>query len=178
MEVVKTLKMLLGTISLDFHYKSEYGFGNYFLSRTLKTNNDTQFIRFWEKVFNCRVSVENMNIINGSGLLPCTADEKTEEENGYYPLTPLYTVVDAVYSFTYALKVLIEILCHKEQKWMVNSAMCVINPNNPKMYSHMIFSNLLALSYPDGTIKSFRPFTNNCQYDIHLLVKKKENTKV
>ena len=113
MEVVKTLKMLLGTISLDFHYKSEYGFGNYFLSRTLKTNNDTQFIRFWEKVFNCRVSVENMNIINGSGLLPCTADEKTEEENGYYPLTPLYTVVDAVYSFTYALKVLIEILCHK-----------------------------------------------------------------
>ena len=116
--------MLLGTISLDFHYKSEYGFGNYFLSQTLKTNNDTQFIKFWKKVFDCRVNVEDMNIINGSGLLPCTADKKTEEGNGYYPLTPVYTAVDAVYSFTYALKVLVEILCHREQKWMVNSTVC------------------------------------------------------
>ena len=29
------------------------------------------------------------------------------------------------------------------------------------------------MSYPDGTIKSFRPFTNECQYDIHLFLKEK-----
>ena len=178
MEVVEDVEdVALGTISLDFHYKSEYGFENYFLSRTLKTNNDTQFIKFWGKVFDCRVNVEKMNIINDSGLLPCTGDEKIEVGKGYYPLTPVHTVIDAVHSFAYALKMLVEIVCHKEQRWMDNSTMCVIDPNDRKMYSHMIFSNLLALSYPDGTIKSFHPFTNKCQYDIHLFVKEKGKYK-
>ena len=178
MEVVEDVEdVALGTISVDIHYKSEYGFENYFLSRTPKTNNDTQFIKFWEKVFDCRVNVENMNTINGLGLPPCAGDEKIEEGKGYYPLTPVHAVIDAVYSFAYALKVLVEIVCHKEQKWMANSTVCVINPNDRKMYSHMIFNNLLAMSYPDGTIKPFRPFTNECQYDIHLFVKEKGKYK-
>ena len=68
-----------GTISLDIHYKREYGFENYFLSRTPKTNSDTQFIKFWEKVFNCKVNDGNMSTINGSGLPQCAGDEKVEE---------------------------------------------------------------------------------------------------
>ena len=178
MEVVEGVEdVALGTISLDIHYKREYGFENYFLSRTPKTNNDTLFIKFWEKVFDCKVNDENMNIINSSGLPPCTGDEKLEEGRGYYPLTPVHTVIDAVYSIAYALKVLVEIVCHKEQKWMANSTECVINPNDRKMYSHMIFNNLNAMSYPDGTLKTFRPFTNECQYDIHLFVKEKGKYK-
>ena len=178
MEVVEGVEdVALGTISLDIHYKREYGFENYFLSRTPKTNNDTLFIKFWEKVFDCKVNDENMNIINSSGLPPCTGDEKLEEGRGYYPLTPVHTVIDAVYSIAYALKVLVEIVCHKEQKWMANSTECVIDPNDRKMYSHMIFNNLEAMSYPDGTLKTFRPFTNECQYDIHLFVKEKGKYK-
>ena len=56
---------------------------------------------------------------------------------------------------------------------MANSTECVINPNDHKMYSNMIFNNLEAMSYPDGTLKTFRPFTNECQYNIHLFVKEK-----
>ena len=174
MEVVEDVEnVALGTISLDIHYKREYGYENYFLSRTPKTNNDAQFIKFWEKVFGRKVTDGNMNIINGSGLPPCTGDEKLEEGKGYYPLTPVHTVIDAVYSIAYALKVLIEIVCHKEQKWMANSTECIINPYDRNMYSHMIFNNLEAMSYPDGTLKTFRPFTNECQYDIHLFVQEK-----
>ena len=95
MEVVEDIEdVALGTISLDIHYKREYGFENYFLSRTPKTNNDAWFIKFWEKVFSCKVTDENMNIIDGSGLPPCTGDEKLEEGKGYYPLTPVHTVID------------------------------------------------------------------------------------
>ena len=96
-----------------------------------------------------------------------------EEGKGYYPLTPVHTVIDAVYSIAYAVKVIVEIVCHKEQKWTANSTVCVIDPNDRKMYSNMIFNKLLAMSYSDGTIKSFRPFTNECQYDIHLFLKEK-----
>ena len=71
MEVVEDVEdVALGTISLDIHYKREYGFENYFLSRTPKASNDTQFIKFWEKVFDCKVNDRNMNTINGSGLPP------------------------------------------------------------------------------------------------------------
>ena len=60
---------------------------------------------------------------------------------------------------------------------MANSTECVINPNDHKIYSNMIFNNLEAMSYPDGTLKTFRPFTNECQYDIHLFVKEKGKYK-
>ena len=177
-EVVEDVEdVALGTISLDIHYKREYEFDSYFLSRTPKTNSDTQFIKFWEKVFNCKVNDGNVNIINGSGIPPCTGDEKLEEGKGFYPLTPVHTVIDAVFSIAYGLHQVIQIVCHKEQKWMANSTECVIKPYDRKMYSHMIFNSLFAMSYPDGTLKNFRSFTNECQYDIHLFVKEKEKYK-
>ena len=178
MEVVEEVEdVALGTISLDIHSKREYGFENYFLSLTPKINNDAQFIKFWEKIFDCKVNTGNVNIINGSGTPPCTGDEKLEEGKGYYPLTPVHTVIDAVFSIAYVLSGIIEIVCHKKQKWMANSTECVIDPSERKMYSHIIFDNLLKMSYPDGTLKTFRPFTNECQYDIHLFVKEKEKYK-
>ena len=176
MEVVEDVEdVALGTISLDIHYKRDYEFENYFLSLTPKINNGTQFIKFWEKIFDCKVNHGNVNIINGSGLPPCTGDEKLEDGKGYYPLTPVHTVIDAVYSIAYILKVLVEIVCHEEL--MVNSTECEINPNDPKMYSHMIFNILEAMSYPDGTLKFSRSFTNECQYDIHLFAKEKGKYK-
>ena len=178
MEVVEEVEdVALGTISLDIHSKREYGFENYFLSLTPKINNDAQFIKFWEKIFDCKVNTGNVNIINGSGIPPCTGDEKLEEGKGYYPLTPVHTVIDAVFSIAYVLSGIIEIVCHKKQKWMANSTECVIDPSERKMYSHIIFDNLLKMSYPDGTLKTFRPFTNECQYDIHLFVKEEGKYK-
>ena len=179
MEVVEGVEdVALGTISLDIHYNREYGFENYFLSRTPKTNNDTQFIKFREKVFDCKVIYgRNISTINGSGLPPCTGDEKLEEGRGYYPLTPVHTVLDAVYSISYSLKAVVENVCHKEQKWMANSTECVRNPNGPKEYKHKIFNKLSGSSHPFGTLKTFHQFTNEYQYDIHNFVKEKRKYK-
>ena len=51
----------LGTISLDIHYRRDYDFEKHFLSLTPKSNNDTYFISFWEKVFNCSIDDVNMS---------------------------------------------------------------------------------------------------------------------
>ena len=131
MEVVEGIEdVALGTISLDIHYKSESEFESYFLSRTPKTSNNTNFIKFWEKIFNCSVKLKNT--INGyPGLTPCTGEEKLKEGKGYYPLTPIHTVTNAVYSIAYALKLLVQQYCHKDRKWMVNVTNCVVKPDNP-----------------------------------------------
>ena len=167
MEVVEGLEdVALGTISLDIHYKREQEFEAYFLSHTPKTNKDSQFIKFWEKIFNCSISNENITN-NFSGLTPCSGEEKLEEGKGYYSLTPVHTVIDAVYLIGYAIKNLVKEVCHIEQDWMVNSTKCVINPKKRYKFAHVILEDLHAVSYPDGMLKAPDQATNKYQYDIH-----------
>ena len=176
-EVVEGIEdVALGTISLDIHYKSESGFETYFLSRTPRTSNNTQFIKFWEKIFNCSVNLKN-NISSYSGRTPCTGEEKLKEGKGYYPLTPIHTVTNAVYSIAYALKLLVKEYCHKDRSWMVNVTSCVVKPDNPHEYSEIIFKKLFGVSYHDGTLKSLDQAANEYQYDIHLFTKKSEKYK-
>ena len=172
-EVVEEVEdVALGTISLDIHYRRDYEFEKHFLSLTPKSNNKTYFISFWEKVFNC--SIDDVNMSNHfSGRIPCTGDEKLEEGKGYYPLTPVHTVIDAVYSFAYALKEFIRNVCHKDKEWMSDKTECVINPNNPEKYRTKIQNSLSKISYQDGTLKNAELLINGCQYDIHLFVKER-----
>ena len=74
-EVVEEVEdVALGTISLDIHYRRNYEFEKHFLSLTPKSNNETYFILFWEKVFIC--SIDDGNISSHSlGHTPCTGDE-------------------------------------------------------------------------------------------------------
>ena len=176
-EVVEEVEdVALGTISLDIHYRRDYEFEKHFLSLTPKSNNESDFIAFWEKVFNC--SVNDGNIINhSSGHTLCTGEEKLEEGKGYYPLTPVHTVIDAVYSVAYALKEFLKDICHKDKQWMVNQTECVISPNKSFSYKTQISKHLHKISYQDGTLKNFENFINVCQYDIHLFVKEKGEYK-
>ena len=177
MEVVEGLEdVALGTISLDIHYKREQEFEAYFLSHTPKTNKDSQFIKFWEKIFNCSINNENIRN-NFSGLTPCTGEEKLEEGKGYYSLTPVHTVIDAVYLIGYAIKNLVKEVCHIEQDWMVNSTKCVINPKKPHQFVHVILEDFHAVSYPDGMLKAPDQATNKYQYDIHLFARKRGKYK-
>ena len=172
MEVVEGLEdVALGTITLDIHYKREQEFETYFLSRTPKTNNDSYFIKFWEKIFNCSVNYESI-LSNYSGLTPCTGEEKLEEGKGYYSLTPVHTVIDAVYIIGHAINILVKKVCHIEKEWMVNSTDCVINPMKPHEFADIISENLHAVLYPDGMLKAPDQATNKYQYDIHLFVRK------
>ena len=177
MEVVEGLEdVALGTISLDAHYKRQQDFKTYFLSLSPKTNTNSYFIKFWQEIFNCSVNFENRTS-HYSGLTPCTGEEKLVEGRGYYPLTPVHTVTNAVYSVAYAVKRLIKTICHKDQKWMVNTTECIIQPSRPHEFSDLILKYLPDISYPDGTLKSLDQATNEYQYDIHLFTKKSEKYK-
>ena len=66
MEVVEDVEDV--AFGIIIHYKREYGFENFFLSRTPKANSDAHFINFCEKVFGSEVSSGYINIINRSGL--------------------------------------------------------------------------------------------------------------
>ena len=176
-EVVEEVEdVALGTISLDIHYRRDYEFEKHFLSLSPKSKNDSYFIAFWEKVFNC--SIYDGDISNHySGHIPCTGEEKLEEGKGYYPLTPVHTVIDAVNSFKYVLKKLIRNTCHEDKQWMSNKLECVINPKKPETYQTKISSFLKKISYPDGTLKNLKFLKNECQYDIHLFVKERGEYK-
>ena len=176
-EVVEEVEdVALGTISLDIHYRRDYEFEKHFLSLTPKSNNETYFISFWEKVFNCSIDDGNMSN-HFSGHIPCTGDEKLKEGKGYYPLTPVHTVIDAVHSFAYALKGLLRNVCHKDKHWMYNKKECVINPSEPEKYKTKISMYLSKISYQDGTLKNAQLLLNECQYDIHLFVKERGEYK-
>ena len=165
----------VGTISLDIRYRTDFKFEKHFSSLTPTSNNETFFISFWEKVFNC--SIDDGNISNhSSGHSPCTGDEKLEEGKGYYPLTLVHTVIDAVYSFAYALKELIRNACHNNMPWMYNKTECVIDPSKSEEYRTNISKYLSTISYQDGTLKNLEYFINECQYDIHLFMKERGDT--
>ena len=169
-EVVEEVgEVALGTISLDIHYTRDYKFEKHFLSLTPKSNNESYFIAFWEKVFNC--SVNDGNLTNhSSGRTPCTGEEKLEEGKGYYPLTPVHTVIDAVYSVAYALKEFIKNSCHKNEQRMVNQTECFIKPSRSVQYTSKISRYLHKMCYQDGTLKDYDQSINECRYDIHLFV--------
>ena len=169
-EVVEEVEdVALGTISLDIHYKRDYKFEKHFLSLTPKSNNESYFIAFWEKVFNC--TVNDGNITNHSSRHnPCTGEEKLEEGKGYYPLTPVHTVIDAVYSVAYALKEFIKNSCHKNEQRMVNQTECFIKPSRSVQYTSKISRYLHKMCYQDGTLKDYDQSINECRYDIHLFV--------
>ena len=176
-EVVEEVEnVAVGTISLDIHYRRDYKFEKHFLSLTPTNNNETYFISFWEKVFNCSIDDGNMSN-HSSGHSPCTGDEKLQEGKGYYPLTPVHTVIDAVYSFAYVLKELIRNACHKDKQWMYNKTECVIDPSKPEEYRTNISKYLSKISYQDGTLKNLEHFINECQYDIHLFIKERGGYK-
>ena len=170
-EVVEEVEdVALGTISLDIHYRRDKEFEKHFLSLTPKSNNDSYFIAFWEKVFNC--SIDNGNISNhSSGHTPCTGEEKLEEGKGYYNLTLVHTVIDAVYSFAYALREFIRNVCHEDRKWMSDKSECVINPIASEIYRTRLSKFLNKISCQDATLKNVEVFISECQYDIHLFVK-------
>ena len=172
-EVVEEVEdVALGTISLDIHYRRDDNFEKHFLSLTPKTNNESYFIAFWEKVFNCSLNNGNM-AHHSSGRTPCTGEEKLEEGKGYYPLTPVHTVIDAVDSVAYALKMLIKKACH----WMFNEKKCLLEPEKSEKYQTKIFTYLHKMSYQGGTLKSLKNVINERQYDIHLFVKERGEFK-
>lgn len=142
-----------GTISLDLAYREIPEFKDYFLKQTPETNKAKYFRKFWQDLFNCSLS-EDYN----SNKKACTGKEKLSSGRGYYQLTPVYTVIDAVYAVGKAIRQLVEHYCHINRLKERNSTHCIINASDRKIYSHSAFLTLVNISFIDGTVD--RTLTN------------------
>ena len=142
-----------GTISLDLAYREIPEFKDYFLKQTPETNKAKYFRKFWQDLFSCSLS-EDYN----SNKKACTGKEKLSSGGGYYQLTPVYTVIDAVYAVRKAIRQLVEHYCHINRLKERNSTHCIINASDRKIYSHSAFLTLVNISFIDGTVD--RTLTN------------------
>lgn len=162
-EVVKGIEHIsTNVLSLDLHCPEIPGFKNYFLNLKPKPSHGSHFLKFWQSVFDCS--------FNPNSTRKCTGKEQLSEGKGYYPLTPVHTVINAVDILARALTHLIDRVCQSRYKWMENQTTCVIKPEQRALYNMRTLKNIQRLFlFPDGTTKMGNLNQDKVQYDVHKL---------
>ena len=149
----------VGSISLDIHSEENSGYKEYFLKQNPVINKDKYFIKFWEDLFGCSL---NESIIDEYARC---AKNKLSEGKGYYRLTPVHTVLNAIQAVADALHILLDAVCKRDTK--SGRTTCPVDARKRKRYSHHISMLLRRMAYNDGTLKSLK--NNAIRYDIHYL---------
>jgi len=146
-------KVANGTLSLYVHNTEVEEFKEYFLALKPKDHPyaSLYFNTFWENVFQCSINITTKDMYKRD----CTGNEKLDVGQGYYPLTPVHTVLDAVYGVAVATRALLENVCGKakyKRKKITNST-CVIDSSDIHKNTRFILSYLRQLAYKDGTLR-------------------------
>ncbi|XP_057310619.1 metabotropic glutamate receptor 3-like [Hydractinia symbiolongicarpus] len=159
-EVVKGIEENAnGVLSLDVHTPENLGFKKYFLGLQPTMTSNSRFVSFWQSVFNCSFSNKLESI--------CTGKEQLSEGKGYYPLTPVHTVINAVKAIADATKQLILRRCGTLNS--ANLQECDFKAYDVSSYTAEAFKNLLKYSFKDGTIQNHWNGNGDdiVRYDIH-----------
>ncbi|WP_215897658.1 hypothetical protein, partial [Acinetobacter baumannii] len=82
-----------GALSLDIHIPEIKQFKEYFLNKTIAKDTTKYFNLFWEDVFDCSLSTTSLRGYTKS----CKGTERLTVGKGYYPNTPVHTVIEAVF---------------------------------------------------------------------------------
>lgn len=159
-----------GIISLDLHNAEDPGFKKYFLSLKPADDSPVYFLDFWEDVFNCSLPYNPKNRSNSIPL--CTGNEELSSGKGYYPLTPVNTVIDAVHSISAAIRIWLAEICSEEKMRQINETSCIVNPaqDTDGMNRHLLKK---IPKFADGTVRLDTSTKNNneIRYDIHQYTK-------
>ena len=158
-------KAAAGTISVDIQAEEIPEFKDYYLKQNPEFNKNIYFKRFWEKLFNCSLDKDYSNCIRNNISLG----------KGYYKLTPVHTVINAIEAVAKLLRKIIEIKC------AVNSTntneICGLTALFIKWHSFLVFPNLVQEAFKDGTLK--QNASNSVRYDIqHYLHSTHKNHSV
>ena len=93
---------------------------------------------------------------------------------GYYPQTPVHTVIYAVFAVADAIELFVRRICDQSREWMKNKTSCIVNAADRKTYSHHLHTMLNKMSYIDGMLDDFKtPFirvNRTIKYHIHQFV--------
>ena len=146
-----------GTISIDMHAYEIPEFKEYFLKQNPIVNTNQYFKTFWEHIFKC-----SLNKSTNPKYSDCIRKRLTPG-NGYYELTPIQTVINAIESAARVLRKFISTVCRDDQYWMENKTACIFNAHNVKINSRVVFAALVKMSFKDGTLK----LRNKIRYDFH-----------
>ena len=159
-EVVRGVENIAdGMLSLDITNPEVPAFKEYFLKLSPARDTSRYFLDFWEDVFNCTLT---RNIKN-----KCNGNEKLSEGRGYYSLTPVRSVIDAVYGIADAVKNMIEHVCDEVKFKKASKSNCKFNPikHVDIMNTHLVTK---IPKYEDGTIKYTSSKDKSLiRYDIH-----------
>ena len=141
-----------GTLSLHIHNTEVKGFKTWFLQQKPKNHpfKDFYFERFWENVFKC--NFDNTTTYKTK----CTGNENLKVGQGYYPNTPIHTVIDAVYVLAQTVRNFVGKVCKKKTESQVNST-CRIDPTNTHKNTRYLTNRISELAYKDGTIRIPKP---------------------
>lgn len=137
-----------GTLSLHIHNTEVEGFKTWFLQQNPSKHpyNDIYFETFWENVFKCNFGNKTTYIKK------CTGDEKLSVGQGYYPNTPIHTVLDAVYGLAQTVRDFVGRFC-KIQRESDKNTTCRIDATHTHKNTNYLARQLSKLVYNDGTIR-------------------------
>lgn len=154
-----------GILSLDTHSPEVSRFKDYFLHLKPEAHsiNKDYFLPFWEDVFNCSLTGDEPT------KQRCTGQESFSLGKGYYALTPVHYVINAVFAVADIIKKMLEDVCNERK--LKKKTRCVINvtEHNDVMTNYLVKR---IAKFNDGTVK-FNPLFNKTsnktkvQYDIY-----------
>lgn len=157
--------VLEGSLSLEHATTEIPDFSDYFLSLNL-TNNYSHFNEFWEQTFQCSLQ-------KAGGKRQCTGQERLTRGIGYYVNTPVYLVINAVYSLAYTFRKVIEKKCEGKHGY------CTFATNGLPTFMSIMRQFLQANSFPDCSLNLTDPITNAdpymIRYDVINFVRSSSN---
>ena len=146
-----------GTLSLYVHNTEVEDFRKSFLALKPKNHpyRSKYFDTFWENVFQCSINDTTSALYEKK----CTGNEQLREGQGYYPLTPVHTVLDAVYGVAIATRLFLESICNKDnyKNQNLNKTTCIVDASDTHRNTRFIMESFQQLAYEDGTLKVLKP---------------------
>lgn len=110
-----------GAITVELQSKSIPGFDEYMAELTPAGNSrNPWFGEYWEDTFDCVLDVNNTRRKTNRTVNLCAPDLKLTGERGYVQESKVQFVVDAVYSFAYAMHMLQRDMCGDNEGLCVN----------------------------------------------------------
>eukprot|EP00794_Sanderia_malayensis_P000600 gene600-1261_t len=101
-----------GSLSIQVAHDEVLAFREYFLKLRPETNRRNIWFRnFWEKTFNCSISK-----VAKRGRRLCNASDKLTDGRGYYKMTPVLSVINAVYAYAHVFRKMLYRKCISKNK--------------------------------------------------------------
>ena len=119
--ISKTEKVVEGSLVFQKHSEEIEEFKNHFLS--LRPENNTRnfwFEEFWEDLFQCNINETLRSLYSQQ----CNGNESLQSGTGYYPQTPIQTVINAVYAFAHVFRQVLREKCSESE---ISQGKCIWN---------------------------------------------------